>query len=446
MNQITRLMRRLFGDKALSTNTGDKSNKAPSSSADNQANDWQTQFSNETFAERRQVIIGLDFGTAFTKVVIGDVARAYAVPFSCYNSEDNPFLLPGVFSEEACGKISLGAHPGTRVHDNLKMPLLDGDKGRLTQLKIVAFLALVLRHSRKWFLDHHEGTFGRSTLEWCVNIGMPTAQYHDVGLTEFYKRIVGIAWASSITPGDLSLRIIEEKTDSVKADVARIDVAMIPEFVAQVNSYVKSPLRQRDLHLLIDVGAGTLDVVAFIVHENESGDVFPILAKSVTKFGVQFLPESQNDRVFFRRDIFREIRLITEFVKKNKYGAYFDRNRKNSLPFFLTGGGSNMEFYSSIARTMVNRETPCPAVRLMLPVPDRLIANGLPPDQYHRLSVAYGLSFDAFDIGQIVLEHEVADLPHESLTSDYQICPTCGGSGGNYNSSCSKCGGSGWVS
>lgn len=445
MNQITRFMRRLFSDNVPSKNTGNESDNTPSPPTHNKAHEWQTQFSNETFAERRQVIIGLDFGTAFTKVVIGDVARAYAVPFSCHNTEDNPFLLPGVFSEEACGKISLGAHPGTRVYDNLKMPLLDGDKGRLTQLKIVAFLALVLRHSRKWFLDHHEGTFGRSSLEWCVNIGMPTAQYHDVGLTEFYKRIVGIAWASSITPGDLSLRMIEEKTDSVKADVARIDVAMIPEFVAQVNSYVKSPLRQRDLHLLIDVGAGTLDVVAFIVHENESGDVFPILAKSVTKFGVQFLPESQSDRVFFRRDIFREIRLIIEFVKKNKYGAYFDRSRNNILPFFLTGGGSNMEFYSSIARTMVTRETPCPAVRLMLPVPDRLIANGLPPDQYHRLSVAYGLSFDAFDIGQIVPEEDVTDISRIGAISNFQTCPTCTGSGGSYGGNCAKCGGSGWI-
>jgi hypothetical protein len=41
------------------------------------------------------------------------------------------------------------------------------------------------------------------------------------------------------------------------------------------------------------------------------------------------------------------------------------------------------------------------------------MAPRLNPDEYDRLSVAYGLSFDAFDIGQIIKSNEISDIDND---------------------------------
>ena len=62
-----------------------------------------------------------------------------------------------------------------------------------------------------------------------------------------------------------------------------------PEFVAQISSYRQSPQRRRDLHLLVDVGAGTVDIVTFHVWEPEETDCYSILEAAVEKLGTHML-------------------------------------------------------------------------------------------------------------------------------------------------------------
>ena len=45
-----------------------------------------------------------------------------------------------------------------------------------------------------------------------------------------------------------------------------------------------------------------------------------------------------------------------------------------------------------------------------LPMPQGLAAEGLDPRQYHRLAVAYGLSFFFDDIGRIVPPSKIEDI------------------------------------
>lgn len=68
-------------------------------------------------------------------------------------------------------------------------------------------------------------------------------------------------------------------------------LAIVPEFAAQMTGYAKSPKRNEGLHLLVDCGAGTLDVVIFNVHRNahEHVDQFPIFASAVKPLGTHYL-------------------------------------------------------------------------------------------------------------------------------------------------------------
>ena len=60
-------------------------------------------------APKQQIVIGLDFGTAFTKVIIGEVRKCYAVPFKNIKS-NNPYLLPcflNVGKQGMCSRIMI---------------------------------------------------------------------------------------------------------------------------------------------------------------------------------------------------------------------------------------------------------------------------------------------------------------------------------------------------
>lgn len=394
---------------------------------------------------RRQLVIGLDFGTAYTKVVIGETTKAYAVPFPEYVDKDNPYLLPGVLSLDKRGHAHLGRRPDARTYTDLKMRLLDRDMSDETIVLITIFIARVLQEVRIWFLTSHAGAYGGMRLDWCVNVGLPTSQYHDEKLKHFYRDIVKAAWLASVKPEPVTVSLVEDCFADSTASLKDEDIGLFPEFVAQVNSYVKSPMRQSDLHLLVDVGAGTVDVAVFVVHENDQGDLFPIFSKSVSKRGVQYLPNEPQGQKIFSELLRRQIKTDIDFVRNGKYPEYWDPARANVLPFFLCGGGAYVDFYEAIADRMVNKSFPCALRKLELPVPQRLVAQEVRAAEYHRLSVAYGLSFDAFDIGQIVPEHEIEEVAEKVSRCGYTTCPICNGTGGSRGNDCDRCDGNGWL-
>jgi len=57
---------------------------------------------------------------------------------------------------------------------------------------------------------------------------------------------------------------------------------------------------------------------------------------------------------------------------------------------------------------------------IVLPVPDDLNAPSMAPVAYSRLAVAYGLSFDPFDIGHVIKKSEMEDIREESYSTDNQ--------------------------
>lgn len=430
--------------------------------------------------ETIQLVIGLDFGTAYTKVVIGERRRAYAVPFPelCHNG--NPYLLPGVLTVAEDGRVRLGANDSGRRVSNLKMRILDGDTGDETLSIAVSFIALVLQHARGWFMNTHRQTYERYNLDWNVNVGLPTAHYQDEPLADFYRQIVMAAWHASTRTEPLDIDAACNSFADDEGVLAQHAVGTFPEFAAQINGYVRSPMRRSDLHLLMDVGAGTVDVAMFNVHQKDGDDVFPVFAGIVKHLGVRMLlkhrvekagrdradrdtrhiedvPDVYAARALgvtidelrmvdkpFRAAVFAQVRNVVRLTKP-KYPR--SPHWREGVPFFLCGGGAHAELYARLAELMAQDSAPCPLVRLELPRPDRLVADRIDDADYDRLSVAYGLSFDQFEVGQIVLPNNIEDLEGQSELGHVRgaQCPACNGSGGYMANSCGQCGGSGWI-
>lgn len=428
--------------------------------------------------EKIQLVIGLDFGTAYTKVVIGERRRAYAVPFTSVAHEINPYLLPGVLTIADDGQVQLGSEGGGRQVSDLKMRILDGDTGDETLSLTVAFLALALRHARGWFLNAHRGTYERYSIDWNVNVGLPTAHYQSEALVNFYQQLVKSAWHASMQPGPVSLALACDSFADDENALPDHSIGTFPEFAAQINGYVRSPMRRSDIHLLMDIGAGTVDVAAFNVHQIEDDDVFPILGSRVEPLGARVLHEhrakhgNQHGRHHeaenstdaeicaqlgvtldelrdidrpFRSAVLDQVRDVVRMAKR-KYPK--SQHWTAGVPFFLCGGGARAELYKKLAARMVRDSAPCPLLKLNLPVPERLVAAGIDASEYDRLSVAYGLSFDQFEIGQIVPSEQIEDL--EGQTRPVKVggvqCTSCNGTGGPMANSCAACGGSGWLS
>ena len=102
-----------------------------------------------------------------------------------------------------------------------------------------------------------------------------------------------------------------------------------------------------------------------------------------------------------------------------------------------------MDFYIDLVGS-IEAGGPYKIRKTALPKPDRLIATKLPRDAYDRLSVAYGLSFDAFDIGAIIETSEIEDECDDRTTVS-TTCDRCNGTGEPMGR-CPKCGGSGFSS
>lgn len=246
-------------------------------------------------------------------------------------------------------------------------------------------------------------------------------------------------------------RLISGATPATPTEEAEISV--VPEIAAQIYGYVASnrfDTKARNLYLMVDVGAGTTDSSLFKVTADKGGrfnfmfytcQVLPNGVMNLHRYRVDWweeainnssigenidisklldskfytdklfsIPEKYNnyfsginvkynngfenpDQYFFMK------RLVSQVRGKTVYKTWVDGllNQQDlcDVPMFLCGGGARMNFYKNLEHEMKHMPgySWLKAKIRPLEVPRDLVAPGLPPADYDRLSVAYGLSF-----------------------------------------------------
>ena len=61
---------------------------------------------------------------------------------------------------------------------------------------------------------------------------------------------------------------------------------IIPEIAAGAVGYALSDLRREGLHVMVDIGASTVDVCSFLLHEKEGNDRYSLLISRCSETGV----------------------------------------------------------------------------------------------------------------------------------------------------------------
>lgn len=431
----------------------------------------RTQFLNtESFKSEIHVVIGLDFGTSCTKVVIGtpyEQERAFLVPFNVFSHETNRYLLPTHINIE---------------QSHYMLPKT-GEKGKFTNLKLkliksissaddenhyglaIAYLALVFRYVRTWFLEDYKAAFGDRKVTWHTNVGVPSATFENCDITETYRKAVLTAWLVSTSEGDITRNLVNEISESLHCGDKQADqsvtLEVFPEVAAEVAGYARSEHRREGLHLMVDVGAGTLDVCGFQLKRVSGTDNYPLLSSSVNLLGALQLDRCRRgaviaaveqchdkimadeispvkgtlDAYFPRIDEIKEKMISSQehFAKEcktqirtvawdlRKTMAKNDPAWANGLPIFLCGGGSVLPIYENLVEEMSswlkeNTTSTGGARSIPLKKPEKLEGN-IDGTMFHRFAVAWGLSWPSWDIGTILINLKAADEQHVPITS-----------------------------
>lgn len=417
------------------------------------------------------VVVGLDFGTSATKVVVhafngppGD--PAWAVEFGPFAHPTMPQLLPSRLWC-ASGDCALVRDGSRKLVDDIKLEIIRGDQqlqsrhgpaaqGINPDAAAVAYLALVLRYVRKWFLATHEKVFRDfCRLVWHVNLGVPSPCVEKDDFHARFRRIGRAAWMQSVLNDEVTidaaaheLSLLDE-TDSQSwendPDALTCELDIFPEVAAEAVGYAWSDASQPGLHLMVDVGASTLDVCCFILHSREGTDCYSLLTSVVRQFGTLRVHHNRIEamvRMFQRRaqglrdnhdplspisdeaddyipsaDVslgelkradsqFSEeccghLRRVIHHTKTKRYREA--PAWRNGLPVFLCGGGSKMPFFDRLVQNhcdwLAEYLRSAGGRLLRLPQPNDL--QGSIPE-YHRLAVAWGLSHSRPNMGDVI--------------------------------------------
>lgn len=393
----------------------------------------------------RAITIGIDFGTAFTKASVGMVGKVFIVNWFGAKKGNDEFVLPGLFSVLGNGHCVLGHAPSAKsILKELKQPFLSNNPSELDIAKAAVFLSLVIRYIRAWVYQHHASLVMDKRLVWSLNLGIPSKPYENQNLQNIYKNLALIAWRLSYQSKPITLttalHAVADLTIAQKDKLEAIDI--IPEFVAQIASYIRSPQRQMDLHMLMDIGAGTVDVATFNVWQRDGEDIFPIFSSMVEPLGTHYLMQKRlglitTGKISKNWDDFSPVISATAFSKQfgtrqTRIDACDDehanqvavvikhvlhetrlrrypgsRKWESGIRLFFCGGGSSCEVFS-LALDKAATLNKVSISKTLLPIPMNIEAKGLLPKDYHRVAVAYGLGLYAADLGKII---PVADVP-----------------------------------
>lgn len=405
-----------------------------------------------------ELTLGFDFGTSSTKLVIGDPQqdKAFAVPFFDTTGIEQ-YLLPARLYRDSEYSLS----EGKEQFRDLKLALLDNPSDAHCE-QAIAFMALAIRQARAWLFQNYESLYRDKHIFWNLAIGMPSTEIGQHCHTrDLMEELALAAWSVSTDADRLDGRNIQHvitKLDAAKSsgqlDPLMPEILVYPEVYAQVFGFVSGKdtydPKGKNIYLLVDIGAGTIDTSLFHVTK-ATGNRWNFQAfTSTVEFNgavnlhrsrLQWWGDAINTSFPQRNDLTEALRraysntdcLVSIPARHEEYvsdatvdwrdsTSHHDRAFMSSrvqpqildrtyvrawrdghleqrdifgVPTFLCGGGMRMPFFSNLLKDLDRRDPNASWVHAKprkLSVPDRLESKGIADADYDRLSVAYGLS------------------------------------------------------
>lgn len=392
----------------------------------------------------QELVMGVDFGTAVTKVVIRALAGersplpseyVCAVDFGRLSELDSSYLLQTALWTDGSA-AGLDKREGCRRVTDIKIRLMRGELNDIVLTETAAYLAAVIRHARAWFADKNSIWLKDADETWSYNIGIPADLENSNDRATMRSRYhlaadVAVMMAESNAPISIDEARVKLALDP---DQSCGKVDFVPEVVAQAVGYAQAQGAIEGLNVMVDVGAWTLDACSFILLEANRGvnARFHVQSAKVEELGCIPLHrkrESAGCKVEF--DPSRPLPPLTAYAGEdnirrigavdNEFGERCARHIRwilgeakrvakreavfrgeGRIAFIVCGGGCLATPFRDISRRAwtgfvraggVHHGNEMQAIHITARKPHDLDAEGIDDGNYHRLSVAWGLSY-----------------------------------------------------
>lgn len=373
---------------------------------------------------RTQFIIGLDFGTSYTKVAVSGLENIYIVELLT-----DQHLIPTRFFVDKNGVCNLNSDRYKEVAVD-KVKLIEGKARTADLVVMVAYCALILKSTRHWAMINESQRLANYDIDWLLNVGLPTESSQDRKLTDNYRTIMHAAWKFSTLKHNFKLQDIEdylafdEDPEHMSSDeFMGLDgdcLSLFPEFIGQIQSYIRSPQRQKFAHLLIDVGGGTVDVAVFRVIESDGEYRYPLYGKRVRTLGAVVLEKKRNilGRAAADKWMMSEFKAqIAEVITCIPPGRY-----EEDIQCIFIGGGSDLPLYKKALKEYQESQQKYYPLRVTgLRQPNELCNSNLNKNDFHRFSVAYGLTVEPDDLGYLERGIATKIKPYQKTLNAYLL-------------------------
>lgn len=247
-----------------------------------------------------EIIIGIDYGTRFTKVAIGRSGQEPLV----WKGLRGTALIPSIVHITAEGDVlpwPEGMPPGAirieylkmllaRPHDPifaLPSSILAGQEWE-TVIKALAavFLSEIIYRVR--VSEEGKPHLRNANIRWLVNVGVPV-EHFDAPEREVFREVASVAfkWAE-LAPQDFKVATLARTYQQQAAAIDRdtTPASVFPELAAALTEYIRDPNRPEGLFYgFCDIGGGTIDGAIFRLHRGSGLPRLAILSASVAPHG-----------------------------------------------------------------------------------------------------------------------------------------------------------------
>jgi len=314
------------------------------------------------------VVIGLDFGTYSTKVVLrrrgeqqGTVVRVEP-PVEGYPTFASPSLVRVSDDAISFGGEALAGRLGA-LFSSLKLDLLGGfndvhQDWPTPDLLAALYMSWVLRRV-KAYIDARYGEEGAKVL---LNVAAPMDHYESAALKSRYLRIVRAAWESvygaepvgveqGLSLADAVHRFAPWLAEGTVPDPTVRAYEVLPETIAPIVSLSRDPRMDPGMYLIVDMGAGTTELSIDYVEAPGGDQNVLCYYDEWVRLGAEQLqnPSVAEDGDHLIREFLRAVRRTWGEGYEKDARNHAARHRWKQLSILLAGGGT---FRSDVLTTI----------------------------------------------------------------------------------------------
>lgn len=345
-----------------------------------------------TQESEKVVIVGIDFGTSFTKVYFnqnGAIKQplefivqgksTYFIPTQLYYNQ----TLNQVFFEDAPGRETLKYFKYSMINKDLAKSeaLTSNNKSVLPKLELLCsifYIASLIKEIKKQISE----ILKTSNIQYSFNMGCPIDNYCDKN-KGVYDTVLKLGYQLSLNGFEdgMTINKLHDFYEQNK-NCSFSNLQTIPELYAEALWFIEQPSTGEGIYTILDIGGGTVDFASILVRRTEDGEKqTTIYSQNVMALGVEVLlqfmypqtyktqretciNELKNKHVCMpwgwepKHNQDRKLKKAHEFdvkfaggiaeVKERNRHLMDEQYKKKILPYYSFGGGADFKWYHSV--------------------------------------------------------------------------------------------------